>query len=150
MENDFYIDKSPQAEPAKPKDPKPLTGLWWKYGIALSVLQIGLWLLLGYRLNPEINLLFVFSTGYAVYGMFIVMSFLPFALARFGLKSMMWFTLTGLILGMAAYYLLALFEPTRRFNLLPFVAYLQLSFAGISLGGVWEFGRYVFRKVSEK
>jgi len=148
--NNFYIDEPLKVEPEKKKLPKPMTGTWWKYGLALAALQLGLWLLLGYRLNPELDLVFVFSMGSAVYGMFILMSFLPFIFARIGLTRLMWFTLTGLLLGVAAYYLLALFEPTRRFNLLPFMAYLQLSFAGLSLGVVWELGRYVFRKVRER
>lgn len=146
---DFYIDKAPQVSPKTPKDPKPLQGRWWKYGLVFAVVQVGLWLLLGFRLNPEFSFSYAFRIGFAVYGMFIFLSFLPFILGRMGLTRMMWFVAVGVLSGMAVYYLLALYEPTRRFNLLPFISYLQFSFAGISLGFLWEFGRWVFKKLKE-
>lgn len=146
---DFYIDKAPEVAKKTSSEPAPLEGRWWKFGLAFAVIQVFLWLMLGFRMNPTFTLGTAFAAGQFVYGMFIFMSFLPFGLARLGYQRMMWFTLVGVLLGMAAYYLLALFEPTRRFNLLPFISYLQLAFAGITLGLLWEFGRWVFRKLKE-
>lgn len=150
MENNFYIDKAPTIEAKQQKPPKPLTGSWWKYGLLLSGIQVILLVLLGYRLNPDFDIVAAALTGYRIYGTFILLSFLPFVFGRLGLTRLMWFALVGLFLGMGAYYLLALFEPTRRFNLLPFLGFNQFAFAGISLGVVWELGRYTFRKLTNK
>lgn len=148
-DTDFYIDKPAERSSTPAKDPMPLEGKWWKYGLAFASLQIFFWILLGFKMNPEFSLLFAFQAGQFVYGMFIFLAFLPFGLARLGYRRMMWFTLMGVLLGLASYYLLALFEPTRRFNLLPFISYLQLSFAGISLGLLWEFGLWTWNKLKE-
>jgi len=121
-----------------------------EYGLTFAIIQVGLWLMLGFRLNPTFSVLGAFKIRYALYSTFIFFSFFPFAAGRLGLTRMMWFVLTGTLLGMGAYYALAFFEPARRLNhLLPFIAYLQLTFAGVSLGFLWEFGRWVFRKLKE-
>lgn len=148
-DTDFYIDKAPEIANSTLKSAMPLEGAWWKYGLGFAIIQVFLWLMLGFRMNPNFSLGFAVTAGQFVYGMFIFLSFLPFGLARLGYKRMMWFTLIGVLLGMTVYYLLAFFEPTRRFNLLPFISYLQLSFAGVTLGLLWEFGLWTFKKISK-
>ena len=149
MADNKFEQKHTDSELAEVIGLKPLTGVWWKYGLALSVSQLMVWYLLGYSFDPQISLTVVLKTGYVIYGSFIGLAFLPFIFGRLGFKRLMWFNLVGLFLGISAYYLLALFEPTRRFNLLPFISFLQLTFAGLSIGVVWEFGRYVYRKLRE-
>ena len=147
---DFYIDKAPQVSPKAPKNPKPLQGRWWKYGLVFAVVQVAPWLLLVYARNPGITVNRIITNNESIYGSFIFFGFLPFILARLGLKRMMWFVIVGVILGMGAYYLLVFFEPAIRVSiLLPWISYLQLAFAGLSLGFLWEFGRWVFRKLKE-
>lgn len=126
---------------------KYLEGNWWKYGAGLAAMQLFLWILLGYKLNPGFSLLFLIKYSYVVYGIFILTAFLPFVFGRLQLKRLMWFALAGYFFGHVAYFLLALYEPTRRLALLPFASFLQFMTTGISLGIVVELGRYVYIKV---
>ncbi len=88
--------------------------------------------------------------SYAVYGAFIIAAFLPFIFGRLGLKRLMWATIVGWVLAGAGYFLLILFEPTRRVALLPFTSYLQLYSSAASIGIVLELGRIVWIKVFEE
>lgn len=146
---DFYIDRVPEASSDTEEKPKPMKDTWWEYGLTLAVIQVVMWLMVGFRNNPEYSFSLAFRAGSLVYGMFIFFGFFPFFLARIGLTRMRWFTLVGVILGIGSYHLLSSFEPTRRFSLLPFISYLQFSFAGVSLGFLWEFGRWVFKKLKQ-
>ena len=128
---------------------KFLEGRWWKYGTGLAAAHLFLWILLGYKLNPGFSLVFLIKYSYVIYSIFILSAFLPFIFGRLQLKRLMWFALVGYLFGNVAYFLLALYEPTRRFALLPFVSFLQFVTAGISLGVVVELGRYVYLKVFE-
>lgn len=131
-------------------DKKPLEGVWWKYGAALAALHLTLWVVMGYRLHPDIELWALVSRSYVVYGAFAVAAFLPFALGRLGLMRAMWTGVAGWALAVCAYFLLALFEPTRRIPLLPFSSFLQIYSSLLVIGLVVELGRYVWRKVFEE
>lgn len=120
---------------------------WWKYALGLVVLQLLLWVLLGYKLNPALDLGVVLRQGYLVYLTFIAAAILPFLAGRFQMRILMWFGLAGFVLADLAYFLLGLFEPARRMNLLPYAAFFQLYVTCFGLGVVFELGRYVYRKV---
>jgi hypothetical protein len=126
---------------------KYLEGRWWKYAAGVATAHLFLWVLLGYKLNPGFSLIILIKYGYVVLGIFILTAFLPFIFGRLQLKRLMWFALAGYLFGNVAYFLLALYEPTRRLALLPFASFLQFVTAGITLGVVVELGRYVYIKV---
>ena len=131
-------------------DKKPLEGVWWKWGVGLSGVQLLLWLLAGYRINPGLNVLQLITRTYIVYGAFIAAAFLPFVFGRLGLRRLMWACLVGWMLAGTGYFLLVLFEPTRRIALLPFISYLQLYSSAASIGLVLELGRIIWIKVFEE
>jgi hypothetical protein len=131
-------------------DPKPLEGRWWKFGAGLATAQLILWTLLGFKLNPDYDLLWALRVGYFVYGTFIVAAFLPFALGRIGLKRAMWGGAVGYIAAAIAYFLLGSFATVRQINaLLPYAVFFQLCVTGLGIGLVVEFGRYVYLKLTE-
>lgn len=128
----------------------PLKGVWWKYGLVFAGLQLAAWaLLIASRRNPDVDLMFVLTYSRTIYASFIIAGFAPFVFGRLGLSRLMKWTAAGVLLGLVSYYLLSLYEPTSRLNLLPFTAFLQLSAAGFMIGAVWELGRYVFSKLKE-
>ncbi len=133
-------------------DKKFLEGVWWKYALTLAGLQIFCWVLLGYKLQPTYSLSGIISSGPLVPSTFVFFAFLPFVLGRLQLKTLWWCGLIGFALGDAAYFLLALHEPTRRLSggLLPFISFAQLNVSLLSLGIVIELGRYVYKKVFEE
>lgn len=120
---------------------------WWKYALALFLLQFGFWVLLGYRMNPKFTLIAALRTSQFVYLSFLFMAFLPFIAGRLQFRRLFWFGFCGFLLGLAAYYGLSLMKVGERFNLLPFIAFLQVYVACFSLGLLIEFGRYVMRKL---
>ena len=128
---------------------KFLERTWWKYGLAVFGVQMLCWLLLGYKINPQIDLLFVLRTGAMVYGTFFVAAFLPFAVGRLQLRRLFWFGLVGFAIADIGYFMLALFEPVRRLNLLPFISFVQIYVTFFGLGVILELGRYVYHKLTE-
>jgi len=128
---------------------RPLTGVWWKYGLGFALLQFSLWILLGYRNIPGYDVLNSIKVSYVVYGSFSFMIFLPFIFGRIGKTALMKFSLGGLILGLIVYWLYSFFGPARSMGLLPFFSFLQLAISGIFLGIVWELGKYVFNKIRD-
>jgi len=130
---------------------KPFEGVWWKYGLALAGVQQLCWYLLAFRNAPDIKISFILQSSYVVYLSFIVGAFLPFVIGRLGLTRLMWPAFIGYLLGNAAYFILALYEPVRQLHvLLPFISYAQLYTAFLSIGLVIELGHYVYRKVFEE
>jgi hypothetical protein len=132
-------------------DKKFLEGAWWKYGLLLGLAQVTLWMLFGYRFGKDFSAWSALATGYYVYGGFLIFAMLPFVAGRLQFKAAMWFALVGDLLGLAGYYVLGTNRAViSLYYLLPFVAFLQFSFLGLSLGVVIEFGRYVYHKVFEE
>ncbi len=122
---------------------------WWKYALALFLLQMAFWMLLGYRMNPRFTFIAAIQSSYFVYTSFLITAFLPFVAGRLQFKTLFWLGFVGYLLGLAAYYALSLMKVGERFNLLPFIAFLQVFIACFSLGLLIEFGRYVVRKLEE-
>lgn len=122
---------------------------WWKYALALFLLQFTFWVLMGYRMNPAFTLVMAIRVSYFVYTAFLVTAFLPFIAGRLQFKTLFWTGFVGYLLGLVAYYALSLMKVGERFNLLPLIAFLQIFIACFSLGLLIEFGKYVFRKLSE-
>ncbi len=132
-------------------DKKPMQGRWWKYGLAVAAGMLLLWVLLGFKLNPDFDVLMAAKTGYVVYGTFIAAAFFPFGMARLGLKRLYAAALIGFCIGAAAYVLMASYEPIRLLNpILPFVGFVQISSTCVLIGLLIEFGRYVYLKVVEE
>jgi hypothetical protein len=130
---------------------KPLQGTWWKWALALTVVQNVFWWIIGWTINPTFTLLSAYRDGWFVWGGWIIFSWVALTAGRLGLKTLMWLGLTGFVIGDLAYATLAFYEPVRRlYSLLPYTAFIQLNFAFLSLGLLIEFGRYVYRKVFEE
>lgn len=128
---------------------KFLEGDWWKYALGLAFLQTLFWVLLGYKLNPAFSLGAAARGSYFVYGGFWMMAILPFIAGRLQLRRLFWFGFIGFLASLLAYYSLSLLKVGERYNLLPFIAFLQLYISFFGLGVIVEFGRYVFRKLAE-
>ena len=128
---------------------KFLEGEWWKYATALFLTQAFFWVLLGYRMNPNFTLLAAVQKSYFVYVSFLLTAFLPFIAGRLQFRKLFWFGFVGFVLAAAAYYALSLMKVGERFNLLPYIAFMQVFVACFSLGLLIEFGGYVFRKLAE-
>lgn len=128
-------------------DKKPLEGTWWKWGAGLAAAHLVAWIAVGYFLHDDITIWGLISRSYVVYGVFVAAAFTPFALGRLGLIRAMWTGVAGWALAAASYFLLVLFEPTRRIPLLPFSSFLQIFSSILVIGLVIELGRYVWRKV---
>ena len=128
---------------------KFLEGEWWKYALALFLLQVFFWVLMGYKINPNFELPGAFFVGVRLLTAFLVMASVPFIAGRLQLRSIFWFGLAGFLLGAAAYHGLSLFGAGRRFSLLPFIGFLQIYVSCFGLGVVVEFGRYVLKKLEE-
>ncbi|HTK59930.1 MAG TPA: hypothetical protein VL283_01865 [Candidatus Baltobacteraceae bacterium] len=122
---------------------------WWKYPLALFLLQLTFWTLLGYRLNPHLGFFQRILGSYVVLFAFLATAFLPFVAGRLQFRTLFWSGFAGFLLGLAAYYALSLMKVGEQFNLLPFIAFMQVYVACFSLGLVIEFGRYVLRKLTE-
>lgn len=122
---------------------------WWKYGLALFLLQLVFWVLLGYKINPTFSLWPALIDSRELLGLFLAMAFLPFVAGRLQLRRLFWFGFVGFFLGLAAYYTLSLLGTGERFNLLPFIGFMQVYVSCFGLGLVIELGAYVFRKLSE-
>ena len=128
---------------------KFLEGTWWKYGLALVIAKLSLWIALAYHWNPELDLGTLVQRGGFVIACFTVTAFLPFAAGRLQLRRLFWFSLTGFLLGETAYLFLVLAHFGQRFELLPLIAYLQLYTTCFGLGLIVELGRYVYLKLTE-
>lgn len=128
---------------------KFLEGEWWKYPTALFLLQMLFWNLLGFRLNPDFAVVSAVRGSAFVVGAFLTTAFLPFIAGRLQMKRLFWFGFAGFLLGLAAYYTLSLMRVGLRFNLLPFIAFMQLYVSCFGLGVVVEFGRFVYLKLKE-
>lgn len=122
---------------------------WWKYGLALALLQTFCWILLGLKLNPVYDIWVTLRGSYFVYGGFWLMAFLPFVVGRLQLRRLFWFGFIGYLLSLVAYYTLSLMKVGESYNLLPFIAFLQVYTTCFGLGVIVELGRYVFRKLEE-
>ncbi|MEK7545946.1 MAG: hypothetical protein AAB554_02610 [Patescibacteria group bacterium] len=128
---------------------KFLEGDWWKYPLSLFMLHLFFWILLAYRNNPEFTLWRGMLVSYQVLGTFLAAAFLPFIAGRLQMRRLFWFGFIGFLLGLAGYYALSLLGMGNRFSLLPFIGFMQLYVSCFGLGVIVEFGRYVFRKLSE-
>lgn len=148
-DSDFYIDKAPEVADRPEKPANPWKGRWWKFGLAFAVIQVVGWVVSGNSITPEFTFMNALTRGYTFYLTFIAFSFLPFLAARFGFRAFMWFSVVCTSLAIVAFHILLHFGPITQFPLLPFASYLQLVSAGVSLGILWEFGKWVFRKVRE-
>lgn len=130
-------------------DKKFLEDDWWKYALALGLLQVLFWVLLGYKLNPDFTAIKGLSGSRVVVGAFLFTAFLPFIAGRLQLRKLFWFGFVGYLLALAGYYALSLLKVGERFNLLPFIAFLQVYVTCFGLGALVEFGRYVLDKLAE-
>ena len=129
---------------------KPLQGTWWKYALALTLVQNLFWCVLGWVINPAFTLYLGYRYGWFVWGGWIIFSWLAFIVGRLGFKTVMWFGLAGFLVGDLAYATMAFYEPIRRLNdLLPYTGFVQANLAFLSLGILVEFGQYVYRRVFE-
>lgn len=128
---------------------KFLEGTWWIWPLGLFLLHLLFWALLGWRLNPAFSFWSGLWASRQIMSMFLAAAFLPFIAARFGLKRLFWAGVVGLALGFATYYGLSLLGFGSKYSLLPFISFMQMYISCIGLGVVVEFGRYVFRKVTE-
>lgn len=128
---------------------KFLERTWWRYALALFGVQMLCWFLLGYRINPQLDIRHILGSGGMIYGTFFVAAFLPFVVGRLQLRRLFWFGLVGFAVADVGYFTLALFEAVRRLNLLPFISFVQLYVTFFGLGIVIEFGRYVYHKLTE-
>lgn len=122
---------------------------WWKYATAIFLVHLLFWFLLGYKINPSFTFWHGLSNGYVLISVFLLTAFLPFIAGRLQMKRLFWFGFVGYLLGLAAYYGLTLLGIGRLYSLLPFISFMQLYVSCFGLGLVIEFGRYVFRKLSE-
>ncbi len=121
---------------------------WWRYGLALAIAKLILWVSLVYHAQAGLSLPLLWQSR-LVLGTFLVAAFLPFAVGRLQLRILFWFSLTGLFLGEAMYLFLILSKIGQAANLLPFIAFVQLYVTCFGLGLVIELGRYAYRKVFE-
>ncbi len=122
---------------------------WWKYALALFIVQMVFWILMGYRMNPEFTLWGAVVRSRFVYLSFLFTAFLPFIAGRLQMRRLFWAGFLGYVLGLTAYYTLSLMKVGERFNLLPFIAFVQVFVACFSLGLLIELGRYVLKKLAE-
>ena len=122
---------------------------WWKYAVALFVTQMIFWILLGYRMNPEFTLWGALVRSRFVWMAFLFTAFMPFIAGRLQMRRLFWIGFIGFLLGAAAYFTLSIMKVGERFNLLPFIAFLQVYVACFSLGLLIELGRYVMKKLAE-
>jgi len=122
---------------------------WWKYALALFLFQLFFWTLLGYRLNPDIGFFRRYLGSWVILFAFLATAFLPFVAGRLQFRKLFWFGFVGFLLGLAAYYALSLMKVGERFNLLPFIAFMQVYVTCFSFGLLIEFGKYVFGKLTE-
>lgn len=120
---------------------------WWKYGLALVVAQLALWVALGFHWDPGMDVLRLFRISWLVSCVFAFTAFLPFVAGRLQLRQMFWFGLSGFLIAESAYMFLALGRFGARIPLLPFIAYLQLYSTVFGLGIVVETGRFVYLKL---
>jgi len=125
-----------------------LEGTWWKYGLALVVAKLALWIALAYHWTPDLDWGLLLRNSGLIYGTFIVTAFLPFVAGRLQLRRLFWSSLIGFFLAETAYLFLALGGFGHVFELLPFVSYLQLYSTLFGLGVVIELGSFVYRKVT--
>lgn len=130
-------------------DKKFLEGEWWRYALAIFLLQVFFWVLLGFKLNPDFELPGALIDSRIVIGAFFVATYLPFIAGRLQMRKLFWFAFVGLILSIFSYYALSLAGAGSRFSLLPFIGFLQVYVSCFGLGVIVEFGRYVFRKLGE-
>ena len=129
---------------------KFLEGTWWKYGLALAAAKLGLWIALAYHWNPDLSLAQLLRQDTLAFMLaFVLAAFLPFAAGRLQLRRLFWCSLAGFFIAEAAYLFMILVGFGARFNLLPFIAYLQLYVTAFSLGLVVELGRFVYLKLME-
>ena len=128
---------------------KFLEGTWWKYGLLLAGAKLSLWVALVYHWNPQVDWGAQLGPARVVYLSFIAAAFLPFVAGRLQLRTLFWFALVGFFFGEAAYLFLDLAQFGARFNLLPYVSFMQLYVTAFGLGAIVETGRYVFRKLAE-
>jgi hypothetical protein len=128
---------------------KFLEAHWWKYGLGLIAAELGLWITLGYHWNPGMPIGEMLSRGQFVIAVFAFTAFFPFALGRLQLRQLFWFGLSGFLLGEASYLFLILAEFGKHFQLLPFIAFLQIYSTVFCLGIVVETGRFVYLKLAE-
>jgi|GEM_PF-2201603 len=122
---------------------------WWKYALALFLLHLLFWILLGYKINPAFSLGIALSRGITILALFLAAAFLPFIAGRLQMRRLFWFGFIGFLLALAAYYSLSLLGMGLRFSLLPFIGFMQVYVSCFGLGVIVEFGGYVFRKLSE-
>lgn len=128
---------------------KFLEGDWWKYGLALAIGKIALWIALAYRWQPDLDWGIVLRQSNVVFLCFFAAAFLPFVAGRLQLRRLFWFALVGFFLAEAAYLFLIFAKFGRVMNLLPFIAFMQLYATCFGLGLVVELGRYAYRKLIE-
>jgi hypothetical protein len=128
---------------------KFLEGSWWKYGLALVIAKLALWVALGFHWDPGLDVIRLFQVSWFVVSVFAFTAFLPFVAGRLQLRRMFWFGLCGFFLAETAYMFLALERFGARIPLLPFIAYLQLYSTVFGFGIVVETGRFVYLKLAE-
>lgn len=128
---------------------KFLEGSWWKYGLAVVLAKLGVWIALGYHWNPDLNLFELLRVSTVVIIVFAVTAFLPFVVGRLQLRRLFWFSLVGFFIAETAYMYMALMRFGSLIPLLPFIAYLQLYISCFGLGVIVEMGRFVFLKLAE-
>jgi hypothetical protein len=128
---------------------KFLEGTWWKYGLALAAGKLALWVALVFHRNPDFSAAQILQQYWLFYGTFAVSAFLPFVVGRLQMRRLFWCALSGFFIAEAAYLFLIFVGFGARFNLLPFIAYMQLYVTFFSLGLVIELGRFVYMKVME-
>jgi hypothetical protein len=131
---------------------KPLKGTWWKWALGLTIFQNVFWWVISWTIYPKgFTLFLAYRYGWPIWGSLVIFSWVSFVVGRLGLKTLMWFGLTGLIIGDLVYASLSFFEPVRRlYALLPFTGFVQANLTLLSLGVLVEFGSYVYRRVFEE
>ena len=122
---------------------------WWKYALAIFLLQLLFWILLGYKINPTFTLKDAALNGRWIMGIFLFCALLPFTAGRLQLRSLFWFVFVGYLLSSSAYFTLALLGVGKTNPLLPIVGFLQVFVSCFGLGLIVELGRHVFRKLFE-